>query len=213
MRYALPVLLLASPAFADMTLSLPSAADGHFQPAQVLSGFGCSGQNRSPELAWSGAPPETKSFIVSLFGPDARTGSGLWHWSAFNIPAAVTELAEGAAGAMPVGTVAARNDFSHNSYDGACPPEGSTHHYVVTVFAMPAANLPLDQTASGAMMGFFRQHRVACPRQRHRHLWALSHAGLAQHACPRPEGPAAEEVAGAYDGTDRDRPSPDRSGV
>jgi hypothetical protein len=155
MRFALPLLVLASPAFADMTLTLPGAADGSFHRGQVLSGFGCTGENRSPELEWSGAPPDTKSFVVTVYDPDAPTGSGLWHWSAFNIPADVTSLVEGADAAMPDGTVTARNDFSHNNYDGACPPEGTTHHYVVTVFAMPAATLPLDSTASAAMVGFF----------------------------------------------------------
>ena len=149
--------LVASPALAEMMLNLPGLQDGHFATAQVLSGFGCDGQNLSPELVWSGAPPDTKSYIVTAYDPDAPTGSGFWHWSAFNIPAAVTQLDEGASagGSMPSGAVQARNDFSHNQYDGACPPEGSSHHYLVTVFAMPMASLPLDATASGAMVGFF----------------------------------------------------------
>ena len=150
--------LVASPALADMKLELPGLQDGSFSAAQVLSGFGCDGQNRSPELVWSGAPSETKSFIVTAYDPDAPTGSGLWHWSAFNIPPSVVRLDEGAAsagGTMPAGALQARNDFSHNQYDGACPPKGSTHHYLVTVFAMPMDSLPLDATASSAMVGFF----------------------------------------------------------
>jgi Raf kinase inhibitor-like YbhB/YbcL family protein len=103
-------------------------------------------------------PPATKSFIVTAYDPDAPTGSGLWHWSAFNIPVSVTGLEEGVGsveGAMPEGSVTGRNDFSHNQYDGACPPEGSTHHYVITVFAMPMDSLPLDATASSAIVGYF----------------------------------------------------------
>lgn len=151
-------LLITTPALADMTLNLPGLKDGSFSESQVLQGFGCNGLNLSPEMLWAGAPPETQSFVVTAYDPDAPTGSGLWHWSAFNIPASVTRLDEAAAsagGTMPAGSVQARNDLSHNQYDGACPPEGSTHNYVFTVFAMPMATLPLDATASAAMVGFF----------------------------------------------------------
>lgn len=149
--------LIATPALADMTLTLPGLKDGSFTDDQVLSGFGCEGMNLSPEVAWSGAPPETGSFILTAHDPDAPTGSGFWHWSAFNIPASVSHLDEAASGGgtMPPGAVQARNDFSHNQYDGACPPEGSTHRYVFTIYAMPMATLPLDAGASGAMVGYF----------------------------------------------------------
>src|SRR6476646_7857548 len=57
---------------------------------------GCGGKNKSPQLSWSGAPKETKSFAITCFDPDAPTGSGYWHWLAFDIPPSTTSVDEGA---------------------------------------------------------------------------------------------------------------------
>ena len=112
--------------------------------------------NRNPQLAWTGAPEGTQSFVVTAYDPDAPTGSGWWHWTVFDIPAAVTELPAGATvgAGLPAGAVEGRTDFGAPGYGGACPPPGAPHHYVFTVFALGVADLPLDDGASGAMVGF-----------------------------------------------------------
>jgi Raf kinase inhibitor-like YbhB/YbcL family protein len=115
----------------------------------------CEGDNVSPHLRWSGFPDETKGFAVSCLDPDAPTGSGFWHWMAFNLPADVTELSRGASGALPEGAVEVRNDFGVHGYAGAAPPAGDRRHrYVFTVYALDAEGLEIDENATAAYVGF-----------------------------------------------------------
>ena len=112
--------------------------------------------NRSPQLSWSGAPEGTKSFAVTCFDPDAPTGSGFWHWTVANIPADVTELAEGASSdALPKGAVEGRTDFGEPGFGGAAPPAGhGPHRYIFTVFAVDAERLDVTPENPGAVFGF-----------------------------------------------------------
>ena len=96
--------------------------------AHVYDGFGCTGGNVSPDLRWSGAPQGTKSFAVTVYDPDAPTGSGWWHWLVYNIPVDVTELALGAGSQgeelLPEGAVQGRSDLRLFAFGGAFPPDG-----------------------------------------------------------------------------------------
>lgn len=138
---------------------------GSLPEAQVFNGMGYHGQNLSPQLSWSGAPPGTKSFVVTLYDPDAPTGSGWWHWIVANIPASVTELARGAGSGrapLPHGAVQARTDFGTSGYGGAAPPRGESHRYVFSVHALGVERIEVDQHSSGAMVGFMvNMHRLA----------------------------------------------------
>ena len=62
----------------------------------VFNGMDCKGNNVSPELQWQGAPAGTKSYALTVYDPDAPTGSGWWHWVVYNIPASANRLATGA---------------------------------------------------------------------------------------------------------------------
>jgi Raf kinase inhibitor-like YbhB/YbcL family protein len=133
--------------------------NGTVRKAQVFNGWGETGGNVSPALSWSGAPADTKSFAVTLYDPDAPTGSGWWHWLLFNIPASVTSLPAGAgdpAGKLaPAGTVQTRTDYGTYGYGGPCPPPGDKpHRYVLTVFALKVERLELGPDSSGALVGF-----------------------------------------------------------
>lgn len=153
------VTLSAVQAQAGMQLTAPAFADGGTLPGdQVFDGFGCTGPNISPALNWSGAPEGTKSLILTAYDPDAPTGSGFWHWTVFNLPADTAGISEGAGTAdatLPGGAIQGRNDYSLNAFGGACPPAGRTHRYIFTVYAMPQEALPVDETVSGAVVGFF----------------------------------------------------------
>lgn len=121
--------------------------------------FGCSGENKSPALKWSGAPKGAKSFAVTVYDPDAPTGSGFWHWFVYNIPASVTELA-GNAGAqgganLPRGAAMNRIDYGFAAWGGPCPPEGDKpHRYIFTVYALKTDKLDLPPDATAAVAGF-----------------------------------------------------------
>ncbi|RTL57936.1 MAG: YbhB/YbcL family Raf kinase inhibitor-like protein [Rhodocyclaceae bacterium] len=133
----------------------------------VFKGFGCEGDNVSPALVWKGAPRGTKSFALTVYDPDAPTGSGWWHWVAINIPADVSALPQGAgdpaAGKMPQGVLQTRTDFGQPGWGGPCPPVGDKpHRYIFTVHALGVEKLDVPESAPAAMVGYMiNANRIA----------------------------------------------------
>ncbi len=143
-----------------MELSSPDFSDGS---RLGLSQVKCGGANLSPALQWSGEPASTKSFALTVFDPDAR--GGWWHWIVLGIPASVHAITAGAGSGsgLPQGAVQGMNDFREPAYDGPCPPPGSgVHHYEFTLWALPAAGVPLSRDdAAQTIRDYLASHALA----------------------------------------------------
>ena len=130
---------------------------GAFPVSAWASSFGCTGGNQQITLDWHGAPSAARSFAVTMFDPDAPTGSGFWHWLVWDIPAGDTELS----GALPAGAVAGTDDAGVTGYLGPCPPAGDgTHHYEITVYALNVASLNLPSATPAALATFSMSSHV-----------------------------------------------------
>ena len=124
-----------------MALTLTSTA---FAPnGTIPADYTCDGSDRSPPLAWSGAPAGTRSFALIVDDPDAPDPAApkmTWvHWVLYNLPANTTGLAEGVH-QLPPGTRQGKNDWKRTGYGGPCPPIGR-HRYFFKLYAL-SAELP-----------------------------------------------------------------------
>jgi len=123
------------PALANPSLTLTSPVFAN--NAHIPVKFSCNGDNVSPALDWSGAPPSTRSFVLIVKDPDAPLGT-FHHWIIFDIPASVASLPEG----VPpnpntaFGATQGLNDSGTIGYTGPCPPHGKDHHYHFHLYAL-----------------------------------------------------------------------------
>jgi Raf kinase inhibitor-like YbhB/YbcL family protein len=155
--------LTSTAAFAQGAFRMTSAdapEGSTIKMEQVFNGFGCTGQNVSPALAWTGAPANTRSFALILHDPDAPTGvGGFTHWIVYNIPATARGLEKGAGAAdgrrLPAGAVQSTTSFGAPGYGGPCPPAGDKpHRYVFTLYALSTDKVDLPPNATQALAGF-----------------------------------------------------------
>ena len=151
---------MASGKPAKLNVTSRTFGEGQTMPQSTLfGGFGVGGGNRSPHIAWSGEPAETKSFAVILHDPDAPTGTGFFHWVLFNIPAGVHELSEDtgheSGEKLPAGAVQSHTDFGARAYGGPAPPPGhGPHRYEFYVYALDVPKLDADASATAALLRF-----------------------------------------------------------
>jgi Raf kinase inhibitor-like YbhB/YbcL family protein len=146
------------PAVSSFQLQSSVVADGETMPVAQRSGiFGAGGQDTSPDLAWSGFPEETQSFMVTMYDPDAPTPSGFWHWMVVNVPASVTSLPAGAGDSdetLPERSIHLANDAGLRRYLGAAPPPGDPHRYFVVVSALDVVEAGVPGAATPALASF-----------------------------------------------------------
>ena len=178
-----------------MALTVSSDSINHGERVADAHAFGVpdgngkaapEGGNRSPHLSWSGHPEGTESFAIVVFDPDVPADASdvnqegktiaedadrvdFAHWLVVDIPADVTEVAEGAGsqeiviGGKPVGEtsfggVSGANTFTdflegdedmegtYGHYDGPFPPfnDERLHHYHFRIYALDTPSLGLS---------------------------------------------------------------------
>ena len=129
-----------------MPMTLTSAAFG--QDMRIPRRYTCDGDDLSPPLSWSGAPPHTKSFALICSDPDAPMKTW-YHWAIFDMPATLSHLDEGVGKHARVSDLRqAMTDFARFGYGGPCPPKGhGEHRYRFHLLALDVATLALPEQA------------------------------------------------------------------
>jgi len=151
-----------------MKLTSTSFQDG----SQIPAKYTCSGEGLSPQLTWSAPPVKTASLVLIVTDPDAPRRT-FTHWVFYELPPETRTLTEGVPGVgqLSDGALQGRNDFGEIGYGGPCPPPGSFHHYVFTLYALDAKlNLPAGEKraqveaamqghilATGRLIGLFQR--------------------------------------------------------
>jgi Raf kinase inhibitor-like YbhB/YbcL family protein len=119
-------------ALSEMKLSSSSFRE----QGDIPKNYTGEGEDVSPALSWSNVPEGTKSFALFCHDPDAPLVTpgnyGFVHWVLYNIPASVTQLAEG-----ENSHTSGVNNFGRGGYGGPMPPEGhGLHHYFFCILAL-----------------------------------------------------------------------------
>ena len=157
MKYIWLVVLGLSLGMAESFTLESKDLKGQLTKVQEFNGFGCSGENVSPELHWSNAPKGTKSFALTVYDPDAPTGSGWWHWLVVNIDVNTNKIGANASAkhTLPKGAIETMTDYGSAGFGGACPPKGDkAHRYVFTVHALDVDKLDLNAKSDSALVGY-----------------------------------------------------------
>lgn len=140
-----------------LTVTSTAFRNGEPIPAKYTG----DGEDVSPQLAWTGAPPGTRSFVIICDDPDAPGGVFV-HWVVYDLPPETTSLPEGVPreSTPPGGGAQGTNDFGRRGYIGPSPPAGPAHHYHFRVYALSktlglkpgARRSAVDKAMKGAVL-------------------------------------------------------------
>ncbi len=144
---------------AEMQISSPDFNNNQIiKLANVFNGFGCEGENISPQINVKNIPLEAKSLAITIYDPDAPTGSGWWHLVAYDINVDHHDLV------IPSNFFSkknsknikfGRNDYGNFNYGGPCPPVGhGKHNYILSVYALGIDKLNVPKSATSALIGY-----------------------------------------------------------
>ena len=119
-----------------MTLTTTAFPDGGQIPAKYTQ----AGQQTSPALTWTNAPPNTASFVLHMHDLEAarnRTTDDQLHWLVWNIPASATGLPEGVPQGAQLQDGSYQISASGQVYRGpGAAANGPMHHYTFEIFAL-----------------------------------------------------------------------------
>ena len=137
----------AQPAARPMTLTTTAFPDGDPIPNKYTQ----AGDQISPELKWTNAPPGTQSFLLHMHDPEVarnKTTDDQVHWLVWNIPATSTGLAEGQPKGETLPDGSHQTSASGPVYRGpGAPATGPQHHYTFEIYAL---DIKLDNITPGA---------------------------------------------------------------
>jgi Raf kinase inhibitor-like YbhB/YbcL family protein len=129
---------------------------------EIPSKYTCEGVDESPEIRWTGAPANTKSFALIVDDPDApdpKAPKMTWvHWVVYDLSPGATSIPEKAKKA-PSGAHDGLNDWKKTGWGGPCPPIGR-HRYFFKLYALdtvlgdrgPITKAQLEQAMSGHIL-------------------------------------------------------------
>lgn len=145
-------LLMTSAHAKEFSLSSTSLTD----ELSIPKPYTCDGINMSPEMDWQNAPQNTQTFALIVSDPDAPGGT-FYHWVIYNLPKSSAKIPENAK-SLPIGTQSALNSFGNRAYNGPCPPKGSTHHYIFSLYALNTSLQLADNADAAAVKQAMQNH-------------------------------------------------------
>jgi Raf kinase inhibitor-like YbhB/YbcL family protein len=146
-----------------MSFKLTSTAFG--DGGEIPSACTCEGEDRSPELTWSGLPDGTRSLVLIVDDPDAPDPAAprmVWdHWLLYNLPPESGGLpAAVGPDRLPAGTLEGVNSWGRTGYGGPCPPVGR-HRYFHILYALDTRFQDLGHPTKNLLLEAMEGHILA----------------------------------------------------